>query len=196
MIPGFLAGAAGALRRTVLAGAASSLIAGCAGRSALQVDLVDAGADADSGPVEDSGPPPIETSDKVDLLLVIDNSRNLETAHALLADTVQYLLDRLVNPPCVNGLGNVVAEPSLPSDPCPVGKRDFAPVRDFHIGVISTSLGGHGADVCSPVSLSFKPPNDDAAHLLRRNNAGGTVPTYANLGFLAWDPAQALSPPG
>jgi hypothetical protein len=196
MIPGFSAGASRALRRFALASACLSMASGCAGRSALQFDLVDAGADADSGPVEDSGPPPLETSDKLDLLLVVDNSRDLETAHALLADTVEYLLQRLVNPPCVNGLGNVVAEPALPSEACPVGKRDFAPIRDFHVGVISTSLGGHGADVCSPASPNFKPPNNDAAHLLRRNNAAGVVPTYANLGFLAWDPAQASSPPG
>ena len=170
---------------------------GCAGRSLLEIDAADAGADADAGvEPDDAGPPPVEDSDKVDLLLVVDNSRNLETAQALLADTIPYLLGRLVNPPCVNGLGNVVAEPPSPSSPCPLGKRDFPPLTNFHVAVISTSLGGHGADVCGPQSVTFEPPMNDAAHLLTRSLAGGVIPTYQNLGFLAWDPGQERTPPG
>jgi hypothetical protein len=172
----------------------AALLAGCAGRSDLD-QPADAGADGGEGG-EDAGPPPLTKSDKVDILLVVDNSKNLEAAQSLLADTVPYLLDRLAHPACVNGLGNVVASTPGPADPCPIGERDFRPVTDLHLAVISTSLGGHGADVCAPGSPSFNPEVNDAAHLLSRDEAGGSVPTYAGRGFLWWDPAQAQVPPG
>ena len=171
------------------------VLAGCAGRSDLEDPRADAGADAGEGG-QDAGPPPLTKSDKVDILLVVDNSKNLDVAHALFAETVPYLLERLTRPACVNGLGNVVATTPGPDDPCPLGQRDFRPVTDLHLAVISTSLGGHGADVCSPGSPSFDPEMNDAARLLQRNEAGGVVPTYAGRGFLWWDPGQAQAPPG
>src|SRR5262245_16436896 len=128
--------------------AVATLLLGCLGRSAL--DPPDVGQDGGVGGMDVT--PPMATSDKVDILLVVDNSKNLEAAHNLFADTVPYLLDRLARPPCVNGLGNVVANPPNPTDPCPVGERDFSPVTDFRVAVISTSLGGHGADLCAPGS--------------------------------------------
>jgi hypothetical protein len=170
--------------------------AGCTGgRTELDIEVPDAGSDAE--PVIDAGPPPpIEKSTKVDLLFVVDNSPNTDAAHDLLADTAPYLLDRLAHPACVNGLGNVVSTTPSPSDPCPVGEREFAPLTDVHVAVISTSLGGHGADTCSPASPSFDPQQNDAAHLLSRGPGNTVVPTYADKGFLAWDPAQKASPPG
>lgn len=175
--------------------AASAL--GCAGRSVIE-EAPDAGEDIDAGPtpIEDAGPPPLMYSDKLDLLLVVDNSRNLDLAHALLAETVPYLLDRLTSPACVNGLGNVVAVTPSTSDPCPLGVRDFAPLRDIHVGVISTSLGGHGADTCSPSSVTYNETQNDAAHLLARAPDSTVIPTYAEQGFLAWDPGQTKAPPG
>jgi hypothetical protein len=175
---------------------AAVVLCGCSARSALEIDLTeDAGVDA--APIEpDSGPPLIERADKVDLLLVIDNSRNLQEAHELFALTLPSLLERFARPACVNGFGNVVATTPSPDDPCPVGQREFPAVTDLHIGVISTSIGGHGADVCAPASPSFKEPMNDRARLLARNAAGGVVPTYAGAGFLAWDPSQTHVPPG
>src|SRR5690242_9480077 len=91
-----------------------ALGAGCAGRSALETDLfVDAGSDA--GPVVDAGPPPIETSSKVDVLFVVDNSPNTDAHHELLAASVPYMIQRLTRPACVNGLGNVVATTADPN---------------------------------------------------------------------------------
>lgn len=176
----------------------SACLSACAGRSDVIDDgLEDAGADAQSGPViVDPGKELLTQSDKLDLLLVIDNSRNLDTAQDLLADTVPYLLNRLANPACVNGLGNIVDQTPGGLDPCSTGEREFAPLRDIHIAVISTSLGGHGADLCSPQSALFNPRQNDAAHLLSYAPGGGTVPTYADKGFLAWDPSQTQNPPG
>jgi len=66
----------------------------------------------------------------------------------------------------------------------------------MHVGVITSSIGGHGADQCSPLEGStFNPTKDDKAHLITRG-ASGTVPTYQGLGFLKWDPKQQASPPG
>lgn len=175
-------------------GAAVLLLGGCAGRSDV-TDAPDAGSDG-GAIVVDPDPPRLTKSDKLDLLLVVDNSKNQDLAQRLLADAVPYLLKRLTSPACVNGLGNVVAETPDPTDECPSGVRDFAPVRDMHIGVISTSLGGHGADLCSPASAGWMPAQDEAAHLLARGPGGAPVPTYADQGFLAWDPGQAMSPPG
>jgi hypothetical protein len=156
--------------------------------------VIDAGSDA--GPEVDAGPPPVTRSDQVDLLFVVDNAPNTDAMHTLLAGTVPYLLGRFAQPACVNGLGNVVAATAAPTDPCPDGQREFSPVTDLHVGVISTSLGGHGADFCSPASPYWDPTQDDAAHLLTRGAAGDVVPTYQGEGFLDWDPDQKASPPG
>ena len=185
------------LRRgsTVLAAALALSIQGCAGRTVLDTEvLVDAGSDAAETP--DAGPSPAAKSSKLDVLFVIDNSPNTDASHDLLASSVPYLVDRLARPACVDAEGNVVAQTAGPTDPCPAGERDFSPVTDMHIAVISTSLGGHGADVCSPANNGWNPEQNDAAHLLSRGAGGSVVPTYGGEGFLAWDPGQKASPAG
>ncbi|KYF87716.1 hypothetical protein BE20_25180, partial [Sorangium cellulosum] len=69
-------------------------------------------------------------------------------------------------------------------------KREFEPVKDIHIGIISSSLGGHGSGACPAMT---SPSNVDMAHLLARESEDSEVndlPTYLNKGFLAWDPDQ------
>jgi hypothetical protein len=192
------------MRSRFLFAAALALGAACAslgtacggGRTELAVIPPDAGSDAPP-PVLDASPPPIETSNKVDLLLVIDNSPNTENFQALFAATAPYLLRRFAQPACVNGLGNVVATTASPTDPCPDGQREFQPVTDLHVGVVTSSLGGAGADTCSPASVYWNATQNDAAHLVTRGPMpGSTVPTYQSEGFLAWDPGQTLDPPG
>jgi hypothetical protein len=150
-----------------------------------------------------SGMTPVPTTaTKIDLLLMIDNSRSMADKQLILAAAVPDLVQRLVNPPCVDGSG--VPQPAGPLDPCPAGtKRTSAPVTDLHIGVVSSSLGGHGADACSPMeTLSCNgapnPSNNDAGHLLARPDAcvAAQIPTYSNKGFLAWDPTGSLTPKG
>ena len=194
---GFLV--SGGVAAAALAGSlAATLLSACDGRSYIETNpLLDAAPDVVEIKAEAGPPPPIEEATKVDVLFVIDNSRNLEVAHQALAETVPYLINRLLNPACVNGLGNVVGQPSSPSAPCVLGVRDFIPVTDLHLAMISTSLGGHGADICSPASPTFQPTQNDAAHLIARNESGtGSVPTYQGQGFLAWDPGAVSVPPG
>ncbi|MDI3290603.1 hypothetical protein [Polyangium sp. 15x6] len=148
--------------------------------------------------------PPVE---KLDLLLALDNSRSMADKQALLASAVPDLVLRLVNPPCVSPEGVAAQQqPDHPLDLCPAGtSRVMPPVLDIHIGVLSSSIGGHGADSCPDLVPDEKAcagqantTNNDKGHLVARLDAcgGALAPTYEDRGFLAWDPAQSLLPPG
>ncbi len=135
-------------------------------------------------------------SDKVDILFAIDNSRSMADKQQILTLALGDLLSGLANPPCLDENGQLVPVGG-PQEACPAGaQRQFQPITDIHIGVISSSLGGHGSDACA--TGSGKLSNNDKGHLLNRVDpiVGGVVPTYEDKGFLAWDPAQKLSPPG
>ncbi|MFO0761931.1 MAG: hypothetical protein U0359_36160 [Byssovorax sp.] len=143
--------------------------------------------------------------DKVDIVVGVDNSRSMADKQAVLALALSDLVQSLVNPPCLDGSGNPVSpQPPSGNDVCPQGSaRAYAPVLDIHVGIISSSIGGHGSDACSPAetnSCNGKPnaSNNDQGHLVSREDACGgmNVPTYQGQGFLAWDPAQVLMPPG
>ncbi len=139
--------------------------------------------------------------DKIDLLFMIDNSASMADKQKILADAVPDLVNRLTNPVCVDSSGaNAESVPS--GQPCPNGKvREFDPIKDIHIGVITSSLGGHGADSCSESGQGFTPHQADMSHLITRGKdaSGGaipTVPTWNSKGFLNWDPDGKASPPG
>ncbi len=134
------------------------------------------------------------TSDKLDLLLVVDNSSSMADKQAVLAGSIRTLLGSLVNPPCVDDSGSLVVQPTTPTGSCPASShRRFKPIKSMHLGVIDSSLGAVGADQCGENDPTRN--NDDKSHLLRRSH-GASVPTYDGEGFLAWDPAGQLAPPG
>ena len=116
---------------------------------------------------------------------------------ALFQTGVPTLVERLINPICVS-----LSEPSEralvsgPSDACPSGfEREFEPLTDVHAGIITSSLGSHGGDICSPDGVSvWDETMNDRAHLLPSVRPG--LQSYQQLGFLAWDPEAALDPPG
>jgi len=137
--------------------------------------------------------------DKIDIVLMIDNSASMADKQAILGDAVSNLVNGLLNPNCVDESGNVVSTPPTSTENCPAGsKRDFNAVFDVHVGVITSSLGGHGntgnLTSCDPSKDGDS--TNDAGHLLSRKAGGGTVTTYNNLGYLQWDPKQKFSPPG
>lgn len=145
-----------------------------------------------------------ETS-RVDLLLVVDNSRGMRQKQFFLAEAIPTLLQGLTNPPCIDPNGvSPSSQPPTPDAVCPTGLvRAFAPQTDIHIGVITSSLGGHGSDSCPDMDMAACPAsintsNNDRGRLLARKDvcSSETIPTYANKSFLAWDPKQTLSPPG
>ena len=125
--------------------------------------------------------------DKIDLLLLIDDSGSMADKQQVLAQAVPDLVKRLVSPLCVDDTDRPIDPQPQPGDDCPGGTaREFEPILDIHIGVISSSLGALG--ICDATS--------DNGHLLDEKAGGGTVPTYQDRHFLAWDPAGKLSPPG
>lgn len=118
--------------------------------------------------------------DKIDILLAIDDSGSMADKQAILAVAVPDLVEALVNPPCLDDAGMVAAVPESPLAVCPTGtRREFEPVLDIHIGVISSSLGTRGSPwgSCS----------DDGGKLLHRIE-GGEQATYQDKGFLVWQP--------
>lgn len=142
---------------------------------------------------------------KVDLLLALDNSRSMADKQQILALAIPDLIRSLLNPRCIDEAGMPAPmQPQGPLEKCPKGtQREFDPILDLHLGVISTSIGGHGADSCPDMeSVTCAPAvnttNNDHAHLLSRIDPcrARTLPTYQGKGFLVWDPAQLSSPPG
>jgi hypothetical protein len=137
--------------------------------------------------------------DKIDLLLVIDNSRSMADKQEILNLAVPDLVNELINPRCVNESTGAASaqQPADPLQDCPEEgtKREFEPILDIHIGILTSSIGSHGADACDPsVMMNLNFSVDDKAHLIDRSGTSGMdpdVPTYEGLGFLAWDPDSA-----
>jgi hypothetical protein len=106
---------------------------------------------------------------KVDVLLTLDNSISMADKQALLAEAVPLLVQRLIT-----------------------AGSQLEPVSDVHVGVITSSLGSHGASSAKDVCVSAE--DNDHAHLLGQLRA---LPgTWRGEGFLAWDPHGEQSPPG
>jgi hypothetical protein len=139
--------------------------------------------------------------DKIDLLFMIDNSASMADKQEILANAVGDLVNRLVAPGCIDANG--ATQPVGGDGKCPANtKREFDPVNDIHIGVLSSSIGGHGADSCADTpTSSYNPRQADMSHLIDRNNAtdpNSKEPTWNNKGFLFWDNTspEKYSPPG
>lgn len=130
--------------------------------------------------------------DKIDLLFMIDNSISMADKQAFFAEAVPQLVNRLVSPICVGIQNPEQVDPAQGangncSDPA-VYEREFKPINDIHIGVVTSSLGGYTGHTCSD------PSDNDAGQLvgsLSRTTSGTNPITnrgVQNLGFLAWDP--------
>lgn len=147
--------------------------------------------------------------DKIDMLLIIDNSRSMADKQSILKDAVPSMVAQLVNPKCLqtDENGNVTEQATQPASPlqdCEAGfEREFEPIVDFHIGVLTSSLGGHGSDACT---AQTEPSEDDHGYLINRIDTSGMSPPAAtyndgsqDLKFLVWDPnsgAPTHSPQG
>jgi hypothetical protein len=147
--------------------------------------------------------------EKIDLLFDIDNSASMGDKQAYLEQAIPDLITRLVTPNCLsNATGQVAGQSSLGA--CPKGSTiEFPPVHDMHIGVISSSLGSRGGDMCDPGaptnyghafldgSPAISSHNDDRGELIARAATGAfpanaeTETTLADTGgqaFLDWFP--------
>jgi hypothetical protein len=94
--------------------------------------------------------------DKLDLLFMIDNSLSMADKQEVLVATIPGLV------------------------------RRFDPALDIHVGVVTSSLGSHGGNVC-PVEGNRT--NDDRGRLLGAMRAG--LPQDGN-GFLSWTPGSDI----
>jgi len=126
-------------------------------------------------------------SDTLDLLFMVDNSISMADKQQLLQVTLPDLVNRLVNPICIDGSGARFPAPADDSE-CPEGQhRELAPVTSLHVGVISSSLGDAGANVACPAQgfPRYVPDRIDLAHLMGSLERGaGTANTTE--GFLEW----------
>lgn len=136
--------------------------------------------------------------DKIDLLFMIDNSASMADKQLVLAEAIPDLLNRLVAPACVELVdGEEHYVDKLSDGSCPEGAQpEFDAVKDIHIGIISSSLGGISSHICNTTGIDGNPTNNDRAHLLSRNLDGSPIPTYADKGFLQWDPEGKKDPAG
>ncbi len=129
----------------------------------------------------------------MDLLFMVDNSISMADKQQILAQAVPKLVDRLINPiqVCSDSQGHTIpaAGPSCggqyPNGP----KPEFRPVTDIHIGVVTSSLGGHGAptNFCNPQGPDAQTGSarNDKSHLLPKVRTG--LSSYQNMGFLAFN---------
>ena len=139
--------------------------------------------------------------DKVDLLFDIDNSASMGDKQAYLSAAVPDLISRLLAPYCVDAKGNTVnGSDNKPQTSDPDGvcadatlKAEFKPVHDMHIGVVTSSLGTRGGDVCDPTAES-KPDDDNKGELFNRGvKAAGPIAVMQPSNFLYWFPSVAAN---
>jgi hypothetical protein len=146
--------------------------------------------------------------DKIDLLFMVDNSISMADKQAILVDAVPLLVQRLITPICVRSCVKADnCSPAQEKDGIPVGGNadavtgqcaqgapEFNPIKDIHVGVVSSSLGSHGASGAKDVCTA--PTDDDHAHLLGQLRPG--LKPYDMNGFLKWDTTKPAkyNPPG
>lgn len=128
--------------------------------------------------------------EKIDVLMMVDNSLSMADKQKVMAAAVPQLLRRLTSPDCVSSTDPNAAPISQdnPSDPCESGyEREFSPVKDIHIGVVTSSLGDFGGDACKPEAQPDRGRRDRGWLL------GSLERTQDSLGspFLTWSPSDA-----
>jgi hypothetical protein len=106
----------------------------------------------------------------------------------ILSDAVPVLVQRLVDPICVNADGEPVGGTN--NGGCAPNTPEFSPIEDIHIGIITSSLGNHGGEVCVDDPTAMPPRTlNDMAQLIGSVRSG--IYSYTGLGphgFLVWDP--------
>ncbi len=94
---------------------------------------------------------------KIDLLFLIDNSSSMADKQDILAQAVPDLVSRLVDPVCVDPMTGRQVGNRNPDGSCSVGELEFNPIEDIHVGMITSSLGGHGAVGCATIPIRENP---------------------------------------
>ncbi len=140
--------------------------------------------------------------EKIDVLFMIDNSLSMADKQQVLGAAVPQLLRRLTSPDCVDPKDKTAAPIAMenPTAPCTAAgyEREFAPVSDIHIGVITSSLGDYGGYICNdkPLNTDGTPDATRAFYAARDDKAWllGNLPRAASSfgsPFLSWTPNDA-----
>ncbi|MEN9580789.1 MAG: hypothetical protein RJA70_3798, partial [Pseudomonadota bacterium] len=125
--------------------------------------------------------------DKIDMLFVIDNSASMADKTAILKEALPDLVKRFVSPICIDNNGAQTTHPPTATEACPPGSaREFEPIKDIHIGVVTSSLGGYGSTaICTPdPTVNHSEQNVDMARLLGSLPRGAAVTGGED--FLNW----------
>jgi hypothetical protein len=134
-----------------------------------------------------SEPPTVNTSfteavnekalSKIDILFDIDNSASMGDKQTYLIQAIPQMITRLVTPRCLDASkAPIPGEIADGFGRCATGHPEFPPVRDMHIGVVTSSLGTRGGDFCvdgdvavtSTSNVRVDAHNDDQGHLINR----------------------------
>jgi hypothetical protein len=136
----------------------------------------------------------LNAAKKIDILFMVDDSQSMSDKHEVLKAAIPDLLNRFVNPVCIDPFG-ATSQPATADAACPSSmKRQFSPVRDIHIGIVTSSLGTLD-DINSVCPGVLSMSGDDNGRLVGSLARAASVPTYPG-GFLVWDPDQKATPPG
>jgi hypothetical protein len=182
---------------------ASVLALGCGGSSIERKAGADDGG-SNGGPVktytENRFVSPLNQSavGKLDLLLMVDNSIGMADKQAVFAEAVPELVQRFTSPVCVDattGLPDRMRTPTDPAAACPSTLvRQFRPLRDIHVGIITSSLGGHGSQtlcVGNDAGTLEEQETNDHGWLIGKRPRFTTPPDGVEPeqeGFLNWSP--------
>jgi hypothetical protein len=137
---------------------------------------------------------PQQSIDKIDLLLVIDDSRSMADKQRILADAVPDLVVGLLRPRCLDAQTRAPtggrADPTKDArDACPAGSEpEFKPISDMHVGIVSTSLGSVPGAGGKAITCAADVENR-RGHLVAQRANGERVVEAGPHGFLSWYPA-------
>lgn len=127
-----------------------------------------------------------DSVERIDLLFMIDNSTSMSDKQEILSRAVPDLVNRLVNPICLDVSGNQYPPPA-PGEDCELGRfREFRPVDDINVAIVSSSLGDAGAESACTSEESL-----DLAHAMGSLSRGAGMANSGE-GFLEWRPGGSV----
>ncbi len=144
--------------------AVAGVLLGCMGRDLVRID-----PKTESYVLEEMQ---VQEFVGVDVLVIVDNSRSMAAEQSMLRDAFPDLITTILNPPI---------------DP-DTGKRVHAPVRDLHIGVVSTDMGVGGYDV----QTCDEPMVGDDGVLQHTPRGSSCAPSYPT--FLSYSIGETEEP--
>ena len=144
--------------------AAAAMLSACMGRELVRID-----PKTESYVLEEMQ---VQDFVGVDVLVIVDNSGSMAAEQSMLRDAFPSLITSILNPPI---------------DP-DTGMRVHAPVRDLHIGVVSTDMGVGGYDV----QTCDEPMIGDDGVLQHTPRGASCAPSYPT--FLSYNIGETEEP--